>query len=285
MTGNEEVPPKKGIARWLYERLLSQIEHGVWPYGHQLPSEEDLEFYPIGVWLHGQPPSEEELKNRKEKTNSLISRTTIRIALTGLADIGRVINHHGKGRSAYMPSMEPHWLAVDLPKPASMKLAAVAEPLEAEPHPAVEFIPADGSEATMRWHESKDEYTVPAWDSERLGIDTGTKLRMYTLTLLIDGEPILTSISLVPSDLLGGAVTWQQQPVGELALAGVSATYSYPTLHSRVPTLEESESLEPVPGIPAFVVYRQCQVVPIGVPAIPRRACVVVIARADRVHL
>lgn len=282
MTGSDELPPERGKARWLHETLLRQIEHGLWPDGYLLPSEDDLEFQPSRVWLDGLPPSEEEPKDKKK---SLMSKTTIRIALQELADIGRVIKHHGKGSIAYMPSMEPHWLAVDLPKPSSIKLTMVAEPSYAEPHPAVEFIPAAGSEVATRWHEGEDEYTVPGWDSQRLGIDTGTILRTYTLTLLIGDESILTSTSLVPSDLLGGAVTWQQKPIGELALTGVSAAFSSPTLHSRVPTLDESSALEPVPGIPAFVVYRQCRVTPVGVPAIPKRACVLVVARADRVHL
>src|SRR5262249_7656521 len=111
----------------------------------------------------------------------------------------------------------------------------------------------------------------------RLGIDTGTKVRTNTLTLVIDDEPILTSTSFVPSDLLGGPVTWQQKPpvgkpalaIGELELAGASLVFDHPSMHSRIPTLGESEPLKPVPGIPVYAAYRRCQVTPIRrVPAI-----------------
>ena len=299
MTGHEEVPPRRGIARWLYETLLRQIEHGVWPNGHPLPSEDDLEFYPTRVWLHGLPPSEEELKKRKEKKkkDSRISKTTIRIALQRLAETGRVITNHGIGTSAYMPSLKPHWLVVDLPKPSFMGLAAVAEPDCAETHPAVALIPADGSEISTRWHEG--EYMVPEWESELLGIDTGTKLHFITLILSIGGKPILISTSFVPSDLLGGPVTWQEKPpigepaldVGKLALAGASVAFDNLSIDSRPPTLDESELLKPVSGIPVpvypvYAVYRQCQVTPARrVPAISGRACVKVVIRADLVHL
>jgi len=294
MTGHEEVPPRRDLARWLYETLLRQIERGLWPHGHPLPSENDLEFYPIRVWLHGLPPSEEELKKRQEKKkeDSLISRTTIRIALKGLADTGRVITKPGIGTSVYMPSLKPHWLVVDLPKPWFTKLAAVAEPSDAETHPAVALIPADGSKISIRWLEG--EYIVPEWESGLLGIDTGTKLRTCTMILLIDGKPVLISTWFVPSDLLGGPVTWQQKPpigepaldVGKLALAGASVAFDNLNMDSRPPTLDESELLEPVSGISVYTVYRQCQVTPARrVPAISGRACVKVVVRSDLVHL
>jgi DNA-binding GntR family transcriptional regulator len=294
-SSNDEHPPTRGMAKWIYEQMCRLIEQGVWQDGHPLPSEDELENKPISTWLDGYlPPSEEEPEAGEDEPGSIeksgpekkpMSRRTARDAVILLAAIGRVIKHPGKRSEVYMPSMEPHWLAVGLRRPWHMKLDAVAEPHDAEPHPAVQLIPAAGSVVSTRWHEGKDEYTVPEWDCERLGIDTGTKLRMYTLTLLIDDEPILTSTSLVPSDLLDGAVTWQQKTEGELALTGVSTTFSYPTLHSRVPTLDESEPLEPVPGIPVIVAYRQCRITPVGIAATPRRACVVVVARADRVHL
>jgi hypothetical protein len=254
------------------------IELGLWTDGHELPSEDVLISEPISTWLDGYPPlSEEELKKKT------MTRRTARDPVILLDAIGRVIKHHGKPSRAYMPSMEPHRLAIDRRKPSPMELALVAEPSDAELHPAVELIPAPGSEVSTRWHEG--EYKVPGWDSERLGIDTGTNLRTYTLTLLIGDEPILTSTSLVPSDLLGGAVTWQQKPAGELALAGLSAAFDQPTIHSRVPTLEEEEALNAIRGIPALAVYRQCRVTPADAPAPPRPACVLVVARADRVHL
>jgi DNA-binding GntR family transcriptional regulator len=253
------VPPR-GRARWLYTKLLRLIELGKWPDGYPLPSEMEL--------------------------NNLydLSRTTTRDPYTRLEAIGRVIKRHGMRSVAYMPSKEPHRLVVDFrepsPMPSPMPLSKVAEP---EPHPAIELIPTSESEIEKRWHE--DEFIVPAWDSMRLGIDTGTKLRTYRLTLLIGGEPILISTSLVPNDLLGGAVTWQEKPIGELALAGASATYNKATLHSRVPTLDESEALDPVPGIPAFAIYRQCRVTPADAPVPSSPGCVLVVTRADRVHL
>jgi len=160
-----------------------------------------------------------------------------------------------------MPSLKPHWLVVDLPKPWFTELAAVAEPNGAETHPAVALISADGSEISPEWDEG--EYIVPEWESELLGIDTGTKLRTCTMILLIDDKPILISTSFVPSDLLGGPVTWQQKPpveepaldVGKLALAGASVTFDNLSMDSRTPTLDESKLLKPVSGIPVFTVY------------------------------
>lgn len=301
MTSSEdEQLPGEDKAEWVYEKLRRRIERGVWPDGYVLPSERDLRFKPPSVWLNGHlPPSEEEPKTSEEeprpsgeKPREYMSQPTARAPVIRLEAIGRVIKHRGAKSVAYMPSKERHWLVVDLPKPWSMKLAKVAEPHGAEPHPAIALIPADGSKIDTRWHEG--EYQVPEWDSERLGIDTGTKLRTYRMTLLIDGEPILTSTSFVPSDLLTGPVTWQRKPpdgelaldVGELALAGASLTFDNISTYSRNPTLDESEPLEPVPGIPVYVTYRQCQVTPVRrVPATSGRACVVVVARTDRVRL
>lgn len=314
VTSNDELPPKRGKARWLYETLLRQIEHGAWPHGYRLPSEDDLEFKHPREWLYGLPPSEAPSEKKpNEEPRSYFSRTTIRNALTALAEIGRVITYPGKYSIAYMPGMEPHRLVVDLPRRSSTELAMVAEP-----RPAIEFIPATGSAVSVQWHEGEGEYEVPEWDSQRLGIDTGTKLRTYTLTLLIGGVLTLISASFVPSDLLSGTVTWEQKPVGELALTGISAAFSRPTMHGRVPTLDEAkplkspkppkprprrrtrpgvpvldesnplklpESLEPLRGIPVFAVYRQCLVTPLAVRAIQRRACVVVTVRTDLVHL
>jgi hypothetical protein len=264
----------------------------VWADGRELPSEDDREFKPMSAWLDGyRPPFEEKPIGYENGRARYLSKRMSRDPVILLAAIGRVITRHGEGSWVYMPGMEPHRLAVDLRRPSSTKLRRVAEP--DEPHRAVELIPAPGSTVDPRYHESKDEYTVPAWDSERLGIDAGTRLRAYTLTLLIDGEPILASTSLVPSDLLTGAVKWQRSLEGELALAGVSATFSYPTLHGRIPTLNYSnaltkalkpKALKPVDGIPAFAIYRQCEVT-FGISPTPVRACVLVIARTDRVHL
>jgi hypothetical protein len=286
-SNDDELPPNRGKTRWLQEQLLRRIESGVWADGRELPSEDVREYQPMSTWLDGyRPPFEEKpIAYDKDGRPRYLSKRMSRDPVILLAAIGRVITRHGEGSWVYMPSMEPHRLAVDLRRPSSTKLEWVAEP---GPHPAVELIPAPGSKVDTRWHEGKDEYTLPAWDSERLGIDAGTKLRAYTLTLLIDGEPILASTSLVPSDLLGGAVKWKQTSEGELALDGVSATFSYPTLHGRIPTLDESKTLKPLKpldGIPAFAVYRQCRVTPVGVSATPRKACVLVVARTDRVHL
>jgi DNA-binding GntR family transcriptional regulator len=253
---SDDMPPRRDKARWVYTKLLRSIELGDWPDGYSLPSEVEL-----------------------QKLGGL-SRITVRDPFNQLVAIGRVIKRHGRLSRAYMPSKEPHRLVADFQAPSPTPLSGV---VETEPHPAVELIPASGSTIEMRWREG--EYQVPGWDSERLGIDTGTKLRTYRQTLLIGGEPILISTSLVPSDLLGGAVTWHEKPIGELALAGASVTFNNATLHSRVPTLDESEALDPVPGIPAFALYRQFQVTSVGAPAPPRAGCVLVVARADRVHL
>jgi hypothetical protein len=231
-SNDDELPPERGKASWLYEQLLWRIESGVWPHGRELPSEEDMEFKPMSAWLDGyQPPFEEKPIEDKRGRKRYLSKRMARDPIILLAAIGRVIKRHGVKSSVYMPGMEPHRLAVDLWKPSTM-LIRVAEPYKAEPnaepHPAIELLPAPGSKVKPRWHEGKDEYTVPAWDSERLGMDAGTRLCAYTLTLLVDGEPILASTSLVPSDLLAGAVKWQQNPenpVGVLELAGVSASF------------------------------------------------------------
>ena len=298
---DDEQLPRKDRAKWVNEMMRRRIERGVWRDGHPLPSEKDLMFKPPSVWLNSHlPPSEEEPKaSEKEppsgkKPKGYMSQTTARAPVIQLEAIGRAIKHHGKLTVAYMPSMAPHWLVVDLPKPWSMKLAAVAEPHGAETHPAIALVPAKGSKISFKWDEGKTEYEVPEWNSEWLGIDTGTKLRTYTMILLIDKKPILTSTSFVPSDLLSGPVTWRQKEppvgepvldVGELALDGVSLAFDNLRMDSRIPTLDESELLKPVSGIPAYVAYRQCQVTPIRqVHATSGRACVVVVARADRVH-
>jgi len=289
-SNNDELPPKRGKARWLYEQLLGRIESGMWPDGHELPSEDDMEFQPMSAWLDGyRPPFEEEPIGYEDGRPRYMSKRMARDPVILLEAIGRVIKRQGKGSFVSMPGMEPHRLAVDLRKPSSTQLRRVAEPNEAEPRRAVELIPAPGSTVDPRWHEGEGEYIVPAWDSERLGMDAGTRLRAYTLILLIGGEPILASTSLVPSDLLTGAVKWQEKSEGELALTGVSVTFSCPTLHGRFPTLNESKALKPkalktLEGIPAFAIYRQCRVTPLGVSAVPRRACVLVVARTDRVH-
>jgi len=301
-SSDDEQLPDRDKARWVYEKLRRRIELGVWPHGYPLPSEKDLRFKPPSVWLNGHlPPSEagpkaseeapQEEPQPSDEKPEYMSQTTARAAVIKLEAIGRAFKHHGKLTEAYMPSMAPHWLVVDLPKPWPMKLAAVAEP---ETHPAIALIPAKGSKINTRWRQGENEYEGPEWDSKRLGIDTGTKLRTNTMTLVIDDEPVLTSISFVPSDLLSGPVTWQQKPpvgkpaldVGELALAGVSLAFDSPSMHARIPTFDESEPLEPVPGIPVYAAYRQCRVTPVRrVPATSGRACVVVVARADLVRL
>jgi hypothetical protein len=262
---------------WVYRTQRRLIELGLWAHDHELPSEKCLMNEPISAWLDGYPdPSGTELGEKKT-----MERRTARDPVIQLAEIGRVIKHQGKNSVVYMPSIEPHRLAVDLRKPSPMRLAMVAEPSDAPP--AVEFIPAPGPKPRTRWHEGK--YIVPEWDSERLGIDTGTNLHTYTLTVLIGDEPILISITLAPSDLPGGAVTWRKMPVGELALAGLSATFDAPSIHSRIPTLEEEEALKAIRGVPTLLVYRQCQVTPASAPVPSRPACVLVVARADRVRL
>jgi GntR family transcriptional regulator len=257
---SDEAPQARGEkARWLYRKLRRAIELGEYPHDHLLPSEAELtERY---GW----------------------SQPTVRAPLIQLEAIGRVIKQQGAESAAYMPSKEPHRLDVDLREPSPMPLARVAESEDAAANPAIRFIPAPESQVEKRWDEG--EFIVPTWDSKRLGIDTGTKLRTYRLILSIGGEPVLTSTSLVPSDLLGGAVTWREKPVGELALTGALAAFSKATIHCRVPTLDESEALDSVHGTPAFAIYRKCQVTPVGAPVPPSPGCVLVVARADRVHL
>jgi DNA-binding GntR family transcriptional regulator len=235
---------KTGAARWLYTNLLTLIEHGAWPDGHSLPSEQTL-----GALYN-------------------LSRTTVRDPIIRMEAIGRVIKHRGKQLVAYMPSKEPHRLVVDLGKPSRIPPSTAGEP---EPESAVELITTQGSQIEKRWHVG--EYTVPEWDSQRLGIDTGTKLATCRLTLLIDGEPTLIATSLVPNDLPDGAMTWHEAPIGALALPGLSATYSKPTLHGRVPTLDESEALDTISGTPVIAIYRQCQVTTTDTPTPPRSAC------------
>lgn len=257
---SDEAPQVWGEqTRWLYKELRRRIEVGAYPHGQLLPSEAELKR--LYNW----------------------SQPTVRAPLTRLEAIGRVIKQQGTKSVAYMPSKEPHRLVVDLREPSPMPLARVAESEDPAANPAIMFIPASGAPVKKQWDEG--EFIVPGWDSKRLGIGTGTKLSTYRLTMSIGSEPVLTSTSLVLPELLSGPVTWHERAIGELALTGASVVFSKATLHSRVPTLDEVEALKAVDGIPAFAIYRQCQVTPVGAPVPPSPGCVLVVARADRVHL
>lgn len=255
MNTEESGRPQEAKARQLCDTLRSLIEEGEWPDGHEVPSQADL------VAQYG------------------MSTRTVRDAVIWLAEIGRVRKSHGKRTRIYMPAESPHRIVLDQREPSAEDLPRVAQ----DDTLAVTFVPARRKGPVHRnWDE--DTFTVPAWDALRLGLDTGTKLLRRTLTVSVGGEPVLTSASLVPVDLVD-PVAWHDVPVGELALAGVSATFDRPEVHCRIPTLAESWPLNMVSGVPVLAIYRRCRLVADHTPAPPVSGCVLVVARADRVHL
>jgi hypothetical protein len=176
-------------------------------------------------------------------------------------------------------SPPPHRIVVDQRELSRGELVRVAD------EPAISFVQGPGpGKRTERWSPDGFIFTVPEWDSRLLGMEAGTKLVRNTRTVCVGDEPVLTSAALVLPELLGGAVRWREEPIGELALAGVSVTFSRAEVYIRIPTLLESEPLGIEGCVPVCVIYRRCQVTPnAGGPPVP--ACVLVIARGDRVHL
>ena len=255
MTREEPEPPEEDKAKWLFRMWRTKIETGEWRDGDRLPSQADL------------------------MTQYNQKKRPVRDALIELAHIGRVHTSQGRPARVYMPAKEPHRLVVDLSDPSAGGLELVAEGA-----PACSFIAArELGEVDERWTD--DRFTVPEWDALRLGLDAGTRLSRRILLVSVGGEPVLTCASLVPPDLKSAHVTWWDAPIGELALTGCSTVFDRAALHARVPTLEESERLRTVSGVPVHAVYRRCQVTPLVVSAPPKAACVLIVARADRVHL
>ncbi len=129
----------------------------------------------------------------------------------------------------------------------------------------------------------EDEVEVPGPFARLLGLEPAGAMTERTIRLEVDGEPVLTSISYLPTELtVGSGQEWHHVEVGELALVGYPVVAGRSRVQARPPSPAERETLGMHRG-PALAVLGNRYQVRVDERTVP--AGVIVLARGDRVFL
>jgi hypothetical protein len=126
---------------------------------------------------------------------------------------------------------------------------------------------------------------MPRQFATLLGLEAGGSMGERVITLLIDDEPVLTSTSYLPVELMDNSTQWHEVEIGKLAVTGSTVIPGeFLESWSRWPTPAERTALTIPKGADIPVnIYSQTYHVQIGERRLP--SGVIVLARGDRVIL
>ncbi len=209
--------------RRIADDLRAKIDARTYKPGDQLPSEPEL------MEMYG------------------VSRNTVRLALSLLANEGRIVSQPGRGTFVRTRSVLTFTLGVD--GPGSERDPAYRSEIEAQQRTP------GWSPLTMR--------VLPATSgiAERLRIETEDLVVLREVTRYVDGEPALIQRSYYPLDIaLNTALTRQQDieqgTVAYLAELGHEQVGYRDQLVARMPVPQEIEALGLGQGVPVMELFR-----------------------------
>jgi len=136
-------------------------------------------------------------------------------------------------------------------------------------------------DGTAQRRYSQGVVVVPRRFAGLLGLELGDVVVERTITLIVNGEPLLASTSYLPIGL-ADARPWQQVGVGELALDGHAVSAEFVEAWTRMATPAERATLAMPMGGAVTVLSLPYQIL-LGERTVP--AGVIVLARDDRVGL
>ncbi len=182
-----------------------------------------------------------------------------------------------QGKPSRVSKHEPAYgLVVGLRQPQA------GYPIDRVAEPPMSFLPGLKTGTEQReW--SQGTVAVPPRFAALLGLEPGTTMIQRVMTLIIDGEPILTSISYLPVDLVDDGDGWQDVEIGQLALLGYAVTSQFmEEQKSRMPSPAERATLGMPKGILVKIISHPCRVLMADRVV---TTGVIVLARNDRVRL
>jgi GntR family transcriptional regulator len=219
-------------------------------------------------WRNGHPlPSEDTLA-----TGHRVSKQTVRNAIDIL--VGEGLIEKGQGKVSRVSIREPAYrLVIQLHRAqAGYRNDLVAEP-------PLSFIRSTTAQEQREWREGEVE--VPRQFAAMLGLEPLVRMLAREMKLTIDGEPILTSTSYLPPDLVGDE-GWRDVEIGQLALIGHEIISEYLEDEHRMPTPTERATLGMPKGVLMKIISHRCRVL---LNDWTMRTGVIVLARHDRVRM
>lgn len=216
----------RAVYKQIADHLRDAISRGRLREGEQLPSEAQLmEHYGV-------------------------ARMTIRNALRVLQDEGLTTAEHGRG--VYVRARPPvRRLASDRFAQRHRKegkAAFIAESEQVAAAPAVDMIQVS-------------EAVPPADVADRLGVGDDERVVVRSRRYLLDGRPVETAISYIPTDLARGTPITDPNPgpggiYARLEEQGHTLDRFTEEVSARMPTPEEVRLLALPPGVPVFRLVR-----------------------------
>jgi GntR family transcriptional regulator len=243
---SEEAKKTERVAGELRELILS----GEWEDDFIVPRERDL------TAEHG------------------VSLVTLRRALDALVGEGLIKKSQGK-RSRVTNRAPAYRLVVKLHQ------TQAGHPTDRVAEPPMSFL--RGLETGTEQREwSQGTVEVPGRFAALLDLERGVTMIERVMTLIVNGEPILTSTSYLPVDLSDDGEGWQDAEIGQLALIGHAVTSKFMEEQSRMPTPTERTTLGMAKGVLVKIISHPCQVTMADRTV---ATGVIVLARNDRVRL